>query len=56
VREGERQRGDERGHHHADRRRQPPTHCRFIAFTPQWAFLDFVAEQATRWPGFTTMM
>src|SRR5229473_4866913 len=23
-----------------------PTHCRFIAFMPQWDFLDFLAEQA----------
>ena len=29
-----------------------PTHCRFIAFMPQWDFLDFVAEQGRRYPGF----
>ncbi len=29
-----------------------PTHCRFIALMPQWDFLDFVAEQARRYPGF----
>ncbi|MEC4686909.1 MAG: FAD-dependent monooxygenase, partial [Nitrospirota bacterium] len=25
-----------------------PTHCKFIAFMPQWDFLSFLAEQATR--------
>src|SRR5690348_10229546 len=29
-----------------------PTHCRFIAFMPQWDFLDFLAEHAKRYPGF----
>ncbi|HEY3910740.1 MAG TPA: FAD-dependent oxidoreductase [Stellaceae bacterium] len=29
-----------------------PTHCRFIAFMPQWDFLDFIAEQAWRYPSF----
>ena len=29
-----------------------PTHCRFIAFMPQWDFLDFVAEQGRRYPAF----
>ncbi len=29
-----------------------PTHCRFVALMPQWHFLDFVAEQAKRWPSF----
>lgn len=33
-----------------------PTHCRFMAFMPQWDFLDFVAGQASGWPGFTLMM
>ena len=27
-----------------------PTHCRFIAFMPQWEFLNFLAEQATATP------
>ena len=27
-----------------------PTHCRFIAFMPQWDFLDFLAEHAKRYP------
>src|SRR5215469_1416689 len=29
-----------------------PTHCRFIAFMPQWDFLSFIAEQAKRYPCF----
>ncbi len=29
-----------------------PTRCRFIAFMPQWDFLDFVAEQARHYPNF----
>jgi 2-polyprenyl-6-methoxyphenol hydroxylase-like FAD-dependent oxidoreductase len=29
-----------------------PTHCRFIALMPQWDFLDFLADQARRYPGF----
>ena len=29
-----------------------PTHCRFIAFMPQWDFLNFIAEQARRYPSF----
>src|SRR6478735_3498452 len=29
-----------------------PTHCRFIAFMPQWEFLNFLAEQARRYPSF----
>jgi 2-polyprenyl-6-methoxyphenol hydroxylase-like FAD-dependent oxidoreductase len=29
-----------------------PTHCRFIAFMPQWDFLDFVAEQSRGCPCF----
>jgi 2-polyprenyl-6-methoxyphenol hydroxylase-like FAD-dependent oxidoreductase len=33
-----------------------PTHCRFIAFMPQWDFLDFIAEQARRYPTFHLMM
>jgi len=30
-----------------------PTHCKFIAFMPQWDFLDFLAEQARALPAFT---
>jgi len=29
-----------------------PTHCKFIAFMPQWDFLNFLAEQGRRYPGF----
>jgi 2-polyprenyl-6-methoxyphenol hydroxylase-like FAD-dependent oxidoreductase len=29
-----------------------PTHCKFIALMPQWDFLDFLADQARRYPGF----
>jgi 2-polyprenyl-6-methoxyphenol hydroxylase-like FAD-dependent oxidoreductase len=29
-----------------------PTHCKFIALMPQWNFLNFVAEQGRRNPGF----
>src|SRR3954452_3128839 len=33
-----------------------PTRCRFIAFMPQWDFLDFVAERARRYPTFRLRM
>jgi 2-polyprenyl-6-methoxyphenol hydroxylase-like FAD-dependent oxidoreductase len=33
-----------------------PTRCRFIALMPQWEFLDFVAEQARRFPAFRLVM
>jgi 2-polyprenyl-6-methoxyphenol hydroxylase-like FAD-dependent oxidoreductase len=33
-----------------------PTHCRFIALMPQWDFLDFIAEQARRFPAFRLEM
>jgi 2-polyprenyl-6-methoxyphenol hydroxylase-like FAD-dependent oxidoreductase len=33
-----------------------PTHCRFIALMPQWDFLDFVAQQARRYPAFQLEM
>ena len=29
-----------------------PTVCKFIAFMPQWDFLDFIAEHAERYPRF----
>jgi len=29
-----------------------PTHCKFIAFMPQWDFLDFINEHGTRYPAF----
>lgn len=28
-----------------------PIRCKFIAFTPQWDFLNFVAQRAARYPG-----
>jgi 2-polyprenyl-6-methoxyphenol hydroxylase-like FAD-dependent oxidoreductase len=33
-----------------------PTHCRFIALMPQWDFLDFIAQQARRYPAFQLEM
>ena len=33
-----------------------PTHCRFLALMPQWDFLDFVVEQARRYPAFHLKM
>jgi 2-polyprenyl-6-methoxyphenol hydroxylase-like FAD-dependent oxidoreductase len=33
-----------------------PTQCRFIALMPQWDFLDFVAQQARRYPAFQLEM
>jgi 2-polyprenyl-6-methoxyphenol hydroxylase-like FAD-dependent oxidoreductase len=33
-----------------------PTHCKFIAFMPQWDFLNFLAEQAKRFPTFALQM
>src|SRR3982751_3946912 len=29
-----------------------PTRCRFIAFMPQWDFLNFLAEKAAKYPTF----
>jgi 2-polyprenyl-6-methoxyphenol hydroxylase-like FAD-dependent oxidoreductase len=29
-----------------------PTHCKFIAFMPQWDFLDFINEHGARYPAF----
>jgi 2-polyprenyl-6-methoxyphenol hydroxylase-like FAD-dependent oxidoreductase len=29
-----------------------PTHCKFLAFMPQWDFLDFLASRAARYPSF----
>jgi len=29
-----------------------PTHCRFLAFMPQWEFLDFISEHGARYPNF----
>ncbi|HVL79431.1 MAG TPA: FAD-dependent oxidoreductase [Sphingomicrobium sp.] len=33
-----------------------PTPAPFIAMMPQWEFLDFLREEASRWPGFTLEM
>jgi 2-polyprenyl-6-methoxyphenol hydroxylase-like FAD-dependent oxidoreductase len=33
-----------------------PVHCPFIAFMPQWDFLDFIAEHAKRLPSFRLVM
>jgi 2-polyprenyl-6-methoxyphenol hydroxylase-like FAD-dependent oxidoreductase len=33
-----------------------PTRCKFIALMPQWDFLDFLARQGKRYPGFHLMM
>jgi 2-polyprenyl-6-methoxyphenol hydroxylase-like FAD-dependent oxidoreductase len=33
-----------------------PTRCKFIALMPQWDFLNFIAEQGRRYPGFRLMM
>ncbi len=35
---------------------QLPTRCKFIAFMPQWDFLNFLAEQSRRYAGFHLMM
>jgi 2-polyprenyl-6-methoxyphenol hydroxylase-like FAD-dependent oxidoreductase len=33
-----------------------PTHAKFIALMPQWDFLDFIAAEAKRYPGFRLFM
>lgn len=33
-----------------------PTQCKFVAFMPQWDFLDFLKRQAARYPEFTLLM
>jgi 2-polyprenyl-6-methoxyphenol hydroxylase-like FAD-dependent oxidoreductase len=33
-----------------------PTHAKFIALMPQWDFLNFLAQEAARFPGFTLRM
>jgi 2-polyprenyl-6-methoxyphenol hydroxylase-like FAD-dependent oxidoreductase len=33
-----------------------PTHCKFIALMPQWDFLDFIEQQARRYPTFDLRM
>src|SRR3954466_13503622 len=36
--------------------RHLPTRCGFIAFMPQWDFLNFLAEKAARYPSFDLRM
>ncbi len=36
--------------------RHVPTHCKFLAFMPQWDFLNFLAEHARRYPAFHLLM
>ena len=33
-----------------------PTHCKFLAFMPQWDFLDFLAARGKRYPAFHLWM
>jgi len=33
-----------------------PTRCKFIALMPQWDFLNFLAEEGARYPGFKLIM
>lgn len=33
-----------------------PTHCKFLALMPQWDFLNFIKEQASRYPTFHLRM
>ena len=33
-----------------------PTRCKFVAFMPQWNFLDFLAAEAKRYPRFRLLM
>jgi 2-polyprenyl-6-methoxyphenol hydroxylase-like FAD-dependent oxidoreductase len=33
-----------------------PTHCRYIAFMPQWDFLNFLSEHARHYPSFHLQM
>ena len=33
-----------------------PMHCKFLAFMPQWDFLNFIAEQGKRYPEFHLKM
>jgi 2-polyprenyl-6-methoxyphenol hydroxylase-like FAD-dependent oxidoreductase len=33
-----------------------PTHCKFIAFMPQWDFLNFLSTQAKEFPSFQLLM
>src|SRR6184192_865344 len=33
-----------------------PTHCKFIAFMPQWDFLNFLSAHAKKFPSFQLLM
>lgn len=33
-----------------------PAQCRFIAFMPQWEFLDYIAREAAKYPNFRLIM
>src|SRR6202011_3308931 len=33
-----------------------PTRCKFVAFMPQWDFLNFLVEQGRRYPAFHVQM
>jgi len=33
-----------------------PTHCRFVAFMPQWDFLNFLADEGRRYSAFQALM
>jgi 2-polyprenyl-6-methoxyphenol hydroxylase-like FAD-dependent oxidoreductase len=33
-----------------------PTHCKFLAFMPQWDFLDFVSDHAKTYPTFRLLL
>src|SRR2546430_13214508 len=33
-----------------------PTHCKFLGFMPQWDFLDFIKDEAARYPAFHLIM
>jgi 2-polyprenyl-6-methoxyphenol hydroxylase-like FAD-dependent oxidoreductase len=33
-----------------------PTRCKFLGFMPQWDFLDFLADEARKYPAFKLMM
>jgi 2-polyprenyl-6-methoxyphenol hydroxylase-like FAD-dependent oxidoreductase len=45
----------DRFYHFADFSHLPST-CKFIALMPQWDFLNFIAEQGRRYPGFKLLM
>ena len=36
--------------------RHVPTHCKFLAFMPQWEFLNFLVERGRRYPAFHLLM